>query len=148
AYILRDARAFFEQWRSTAGISPAELDHAQDKEGHRGIPPVAQFAAQGQALFELRHGQTEVAPAEHSYPHDYAQIGAGVAVQFFRQERLGLLHESVHALVVAAVQHGVSEVREREGGAGPVPEFLVQGDGLFEGRYRPSKVVLESEDKA
>ena len=66
-----------------------------------------------------------------------------MAVQVLRHQRLGLLYEGRHALVIAPVQHGVPEVSERERGAGPVAEILVEGDGLFEGRYRPFVVLLE-----
>src|SRR5918997_3811756 len=63
-------------------------------------------------------------------------------------QRLSLSDEGRHALAVAPVQHDVSEVGKRERGAGFVLELLVERDGLFEGGYRWSVVLLEEEDKA
>ena len=46
------------------------------------------------------------------------------------------------------MQHGVSEVAERERGAGFVPELLEEDDGLFEGIYPWPVGLLKEEDKA
>jgi hypothetical protein len=58
-------------------------------------------------------------------------------------QRFALFDEGRHALAVAPVQRGVSEVAERERGAEPVADLLVEEDGLFEGGYRSSVVSLE-----
>src|SRR5829696_2383736 len=63
-------------------------------------------------------------------------------------QRLALLDESRHALHIAPVQRGVSEIRERQRGTRLVAKLLVEGDGLFEGVYRPPVVLLENADKA
>ena len=71
-----------------------------------------------------------------------------MVVEVIRHQRLGLCDEGRHPFAVVPVQHGPSEVGERERGAGPVAEILVEGDGLFEGGYCSFVVVLEGEDKA
>src|SRR5918998_2846048 len=138
--------AFFERRRSTVEVSPYQFDHAQGVERYGGDPHVAQLAAQGQALFELRDRRVEVTLLYRGGSQDQAQEGAGMAVQISPHQRLALFDEGRHALAKAPVQHGVSEVAESEHGAGFVPELLVEGHGLFEGRYRQSKVPLEDKD--
>src|SRR5215208_2410337 len=63
-------------------------------------------------------------------------------------QRLAFLDEGRHALHIAPVQRGVSEVRERQRSTRLVAKLLVEGDGLFEGVYGPPVVLLENADEA
>src|ERR671911_590439 len=138
--------AFFERRRSTVEVSPYQFDHAQGVEGYGGEPHVAQLAAQGQALFELRDRRVEVTLLYRGGSQDQAQESAGMAVQVSPHQCLALFDEGWHALAKAPVQHGVSEVAERERGARFVPQLLVEGHGLFQDRYRSGVVLLEEQD--